>query len=95
MYLINALPSNGSVNNLNNRETVFYAVGTEQKHVARQRSVKHASTKNGRRCFPRVPCRGVTLKTIGATVQFSVGDTHGKFVFEEELTCELKTLCVL
>jgi hypothetical protein len=34
--------------------------------------------------------------------EFSVGDSHGKFVVEEELksacedlTCELKTLCVL
>jgi hypothetical protein len=27
--------------------------------------------------------------------EYSVGDSHGKFVFEEELTCELKTLCVL
>jgi hypothetical protein len=27
--------------------------------------------------------------------EFSVGDSHGKFVFEEELTYELKTLCVL
>jgi hypothetical protein len=25
------------------------------------------------------------LKTIGATGQFSVGDSHGKFVCEEEL----------
>jgi hypothetical protein len=27
----------------------------------------------------------VILKTIGATEQFSVGDSHGKFVCEEEL----------
>jgi hypothetical protein len=27
--------------------------------------------------------------------EFSVGDSHGKFVSEEGLTCELKTLCVL
>jgi hypothetical protein len=31
------------------------------------------------------------MKTIGATEQFSVGDRHGKFLFEEELTCEMKT----
>jgi hypothetical protein len=27
--------------------------------------------------------------------EFSVGDSHGKFIFEEVLTFELKTLCVL
>jgi hypothetical protein len=32
------------------------------------------------------PCRGVIMKTIAATEQFSVGDSHGKFVCEEELT---------
>jgi hypothetical protein len=29
------------------------------------------------------------------TSEFLVGDSHGKFILEEELTCELKTLCVL
>jgi hypothetical protein len=36
-------------------------------------------------CFPWNPCSGVILKTIGAAGQFSEGDSHGKFVCEEEL----------
>jgi hypothetical protein len=43
--LRNALPSNGSENNLNNTETVFYAIRGEQKHVAMQRSGKHSRTQ--------------------------------------------------
>jgi hypothetical protein len=30
-----------------------------------------------------------------SSVQFSVGDSHRNFVVEEDLTCELKTLCVI
>jgi hypothetical protein len=41
-YLINALPSNDSVNKLNNRETVFY--GVRSATVAIQRRGKYAST---------------------------------------------------
>jgi hypothetical protein len=41
-YLINALPSKGSVNNLNNRETVFYRVRAAA--VAMHRRGKYAST---------------------------------------------------
>jgi hypothetical protein len=32
---------------------------------------------NGATIFPWGLCRGVILKTIGATEQFSVGDRHG------------------
>jgi hypothetical protein len=34
---------------------------------------------NGATLFPWGLCRGVILKTIGATVQFAVGYRHGKF----------------
>jgi hypothetical protein len=40
---------------------------------------------NGATLFLWGLCRGVILKTIGATEQFSVGDSHGNFVCEEEL----------
>jgi hypothetical protein len=33
--------------------------------------------------------------TVAVSSEFPVGDNHRKFVFEEELTCESKTLCVL
>jgi hypothetical protein len=33
--------------------------------------------------------------TVSDSSELSVGDSHGKFVFEEELTCGLKTLCLL
>jgi hypothetical protein len=41
-YLINALPSNGSLNNLNNRETVF--CGVRAATLATQRRGKYIST---------------------------------------------------
>jgi hypothetical protein len=34
---------------------------------------------NGATLFPWGLCRGVILKTIGATEQFSAGARHGKF----------------
>jgi hypothetical protein len=35
--------------------------------------------------FPWGSCRGVIWKANGATEQFSVGDSHGKFACEEDL----------
>jgi hypothetical protein len=61
--------------------------------IARQRSCKHAYLQK-RRCFPWCPCKGIILKTISATSQFSVGDSHGKFVVEEELEVGLWRLNV-
>jgi hypothetical protein len=40
---------------------------------------------NGATLFPWGLCRGVILKTISASEQFSVGDSYGKFSCEEEL----------
>jgi hypothetical protein len=37
----------------------------------------------------------VTVSDRVLNSEFLIGDSHGKFVFEKELTCELKTLCVL
>jgi hypothetical protein len=65
-YLINALPSNGSVNNLNNKENVFYVV--RAAIVAMQPRGKHASTTIEAVFSVRSMQR--ILKTNGATVQF-------------------------
>jgi hypothetical protein len=61
--------------------------------IARQQPSKQ-TLNNGATLFPWAVCRGVILKTIGATEEFSAGarhgefsagDSHGKFSCEEEL----------
>jgi hypothetical protein len=47
--------------------------------------LSNQTLNNGATLFPWGLCRGVILKTIGATEQFSVGDSHGKFACVEEL----------
>jgi hypothetical protein len=54
-------------------------------------------------CVSCDACQFLGYSFRSGTSQFSVGDSHGKFVVEEEykksacedLTCDLKTLCVL
>jgi hypothetical protein len=46
--------------------------------IAVQQLSKQA-LNNGATLFLWGLCRGVTLKTIGVTEQFSAGDRHGKF----------------
>jgi hypothetical protein len=62
--LINALLSNGSVNKPQQQKgnCVLYAVRAEQKHVARQRSSKHASTTMGDGVFREVGSKELSWK---------------------------------
>jgi hypothetical protein len=99
MYLIKALPGNGSVYNHNNTETVFY--GVQAVTVAMQRWGKYASTTKeavfwGVRAVAIYAEQiGTRSEWVGDSSEFSGRDSQVTFVFEEELTCEMKTLCVL
>jgi hypothetical protein len=93
--LINALPGNSSVNtNTGNkrRETVFYAVRTEQKHGATGsllpgKAAVNMHPQKWETVFSVVSVQRSYLKDeqrYEFSSEVSEEDSHGKFVVEEE-----------
>jgi hypothetical protein len=97
MHLINALSGNSFVNTNtgdNRRETVFCAVRTAQKHGATE------SVSSGNAAVNMHPQQWETVFSMGSvqmsylkdeqryefSFEFSVEDSHGRFVVEEKNT---------
>jgi hypothetical protein len=81
------------------KEALFYGFSAEQTHGDTGSLLPGTATvnmhhNNGRRCFPWGPYKGVILETNGHIVlssefrdlssEFSIDDSHGSVVVEEE-----------